>query len=402
MHVPKQVLVALLLVSSCTCERGERPTQIGAPDTTAPRGSETEGRSEGVGPSPTEAPSKSLPRGEPVRLATRQDCGIWADNSVWCWSRRCAPDEMCTPVQLDFPAPPPGVQVRDVIRSGLHDCVLLDDGEVRFPERNHGQATLCRPDVLGQYRIADFVYSPSETCVLTREGEVSCWSLPALRTWEQNPDVVLSIEPRRVIDEVTRIDGLGTFCVVRRDRSVWCWGHNGYGQLGDGTFQDRHFPRKVEKLPPAANVAIGSAHVCAVTTDGAVYCWGNNTSGQLGIGRAPSAGHYPHEENVNPHDRPRPVRVQDLPGVSQLIVTGYYSCALGEDRSIYCWGGGPEHATPERLGGPPAAQLVRSSSAACLLTSDGQTYCWGGAGSGLRAASEVPKRVHWAGMPPSR
>jgi alpha-tubulin suppressor-like RCC1 family protein len=76
-------------------------------------------------------------------------------------------------------------------------------------------------------------------------------------------------------------------CAVGTDHSVYCWGSNGFGQLGDGTTTQRTTPSLVVANLSFVSVGLGSAHSCGLTTQGQVYCWGNGRYGQLGLG-APS------------------------------------------------------------------------------------------------------------------
>ena len=64
---------------------------------------------------------------------------------------------------------------------------------------------------------------------------------------------------------------------------VWCWGKNSFGQLGDGTEENRQSPVRVRDLGGGAvQVATGQSHSCAVRDNGRVFCWGSNLDGQLG------------------------------------------------------------------------------------------------------------------------
>ncbi len=90
---------------------------------------------------------------------------------------------------------------------------------------------------------------------------------------------------------VVAIDAGGGFtrghtCVVMMNGSVKCWGNNTYGQLGDGTTEQRLTPVDVVGLSSGvAAVSVSDlSHTCALTTDGCVVCWGNNQYGTLGRG----------------------------------------------------------------------------------------------------------------------
>lgn len=71
------------------------------------------------------------------------------------------------------------------------------------------------------------------------------------------------------------------------DGSVWAWGNNQYGQIGDGTTTARQMPVMVIAPPMAsetgvASIAVGANHSLAVLADGTLLAWGNNKNGQLG------------------------------------------------------------------------------------------------------------------------
>ena len=64
-------------------------------------------------------------------------------------------------------------------------------------------------------------------------------------------------------------------CAVKTDGTVWCWGLNTSGQLGDGTTTNRNRPVQVSGLTGVADVDNQSDYACALKTIGTVVCWGN-------------------------------------------------------------------------------------------------------------------------------
>ncbi|WP_236644489.1 hypothetical protein [Sorangium cellulosum] len=121
-------------------------------------------------------------------------------------------------------------------------------------------------------------------------------------------------------------------CAALSDGSVWCWGRNTWGNLGDGTQQqDRPIPRQVvglggEAATVATSISSARSHTCAVLTDGAVACWGAGNSGQLGDGEAMNAL--------------SPVRAKELAGATQVAVGGSHTCAVTTSHDLWCWGEG--------------------------------------------------------------
>ena len=72
--------------------------------------------------------------------------------------------------------------------------------------------------------------------------------------------------------------------VLKNNGTVWTWGFNQYGQLGDGSTNNRSAPYPVDTLKNVTSIASGGDHTVVLKSDGTVWAWGSNNSGQLGDG----------------------------------------------------------------------------------------------------------------------
>ena len=70
---------------------------------------------------------------------------------------------------------------------------------------------------------------------------------------------------------------------IKSDGTLWTWGYNNFGNLGDGTYTDKKIPTQIGTAT-WQSVALGSTHTLAIKSDGTLWGWGNNAFGQLGMG----------------------------------------------------------------------------------------------------------------------
>ncbi|MGE5549702.1 MAG: RCC1 domain-containing protein [Bacteroidota bacterium] len=111
---------------------------------------------------------------------------------------------------------------------------------------------------------------------------------------------------------------------LKKDGTVWTWGSNYFGQLGDGTTRDRFKPGKVPGLSGVTAIASGATHCLALKKDGTVWAWGSNNFGQLGDGT--NSG------------RAKPVRVKDLAHAAAIASGALHALALQKDGTVWAWG----------------------------------------------------------------
>src|SRR5664280_1169219 len=79
------------------------------------------------------------------------------------------------------------------------------------------------------------------------------------------------------------VTGYAHTCALAPSGQAYCWGLNGYGQLGDNSTTDRSTPVAVQQGGVTfTSITGGGWHTCGLTGAGAAWCWGYNGNGQLG------------------------------------------------------------------------------------------------------------------------
>jgi alpha-tubulin suppressor-like RCC1 family protein len=106
--------------------------------------------------------------------------------------------------------------------------------------------------------------------------------------------------------------------------TVWAWGYNANGQLGDGSTTTRSIPTWVSSITGVTAIAAGDNSTYALKTDGTVWAWGANSSGQLGDGTQT--------------DRVSPVTVSGLTNVIAIAAGKSHAIALKGDGTVWTWG----------------------------------------------------------------
>ncbi|NOU67511.1 hypothetical protein GC096_26060 [Paenibacillus sp. LMG 31461] len=117
----------------------------------------------------------------------------------------------------------------------------------------------------------------------------------------------------------------GSTFAIKKDGTLWAWGKNTLGILGDGTTTDRKEPVQVKNLTGISQVSAGDKHIIALKNDGTVWAWGKNDYCQLGNSNC-SLGQL------------IPVQIPNLNGVVSISARGLHSIAVKSDGTVWTWG----------------------------------------------------------------
>lgn len=160
--------------------------------------------------------------------------------------------------------------------------------------------------------------------------------------------------------------------VLKENGTVWAWGDNTYGQLGDGTLTQRGIPKQVAGLENIIYINAGAASAFAVNRNGELYAWGDNRLGQLGDGTYVQ--------------KTKPVRISALEDVKEVSAGYYHTAALKTDGTVYFWGNPKLSASsrkdelvldPIQINISEIIGISSGKSHIAALSQNGEVYTWG-------------------------
>lgn len=134
------------------------------------------------------------------------------------------------------------------------------------------------------------------------------------------------------------VSGMGSTMVLKSDGTLWGWGTNDYGLLGDGTTATRSSPTKVLVLDNVADFETGSAHAIARKTDGSIWLWGYGGVGQIGDASNSTKLMPTKVYGVQPFSSGSILKL--AVGSGSAYTNGTMSAVVRDDGTVWTWGGG--------------------------------------------------------------
>ncbi len=269
--------------------------------------------------------------------------------------------------------------VQQIAAGWGHTCALVTSGKVYCwgaRELNGSDHDAASPLLVsGLPKTKAISAGLTNTCAIDLTDRAWCWGANWKETFEQKSLVHSHIpNPVEGIAAATQIAiGYSHVCaIVKTDGSVWCWGSNGVGELGEGSTVDHGQPVRAGSIMAATSIAAGVANTCAALADGDLYCWGRDTQRGKGI----------IVKSLTP------VKVDRLNNVTKVVNGRNFFCALAATGEIFCFGSniflqlgnkdvGRQYAPPIRSRVPAATDIAANIFSACAVLKTKRVSCWG-------------------------
>jgi alpha-tubulin suppressor-like RCC1 family protein len=191
--------------------------------------------------------------------------------------------------------------------------------------------------------------------------------------------------------------GAGHSLALKSDGTLWAWGNNSHGQVGDGTKEDKTIPVRIGNDTKWVAIAAGREHSLALKSDGTLWAWGNNSHGQLGDGTKA--------------DKSIPVRIGKGTKWSAIEAGDLHSVGLQSDNTLTLWAWGNnsdgqlgdgtkvDKTAPVQIGKDAAwARVSAGAFHTVALQKDMTLWAWGNnshgqLGDGTTKGKAAPVRI---------
>ena len=340
----------------------------------------------------------------------------WGDNSFGKLGNGTNNDSSDTPVQVSLPNLPSGVTITNIASGEFFSLTLASNGTVwawgdnTFDELGNGTNTDSNIPVQvslpSGVTITNIAAGAEFSLALASNGTVWAWGdntfdeLGNGTNTNSNIPVQVSLPNGVTITNIA--GGVSYSLALASNGTVWAWGDNTAGELGNGTNTDSNIPVQVS-LPSGVtitNIACGVFFGLALASNGAVWAWGNNYYGQLGNG-------------TNVFDSNIPVQVSLPSGVTitNIAAGSEDNLALASNGTVWAWGDNScgelgngtntSSDTPVQVALPSRVAITNIAEGfldSLALASNGMVWDWGynyygQLGNGTNTSSNIPVQV---------
>jgi alpha-tubulin suppressor-like RCC1 family protein len=264
------------------------------------------------------------------------------DGTVWAWGANGSGQlgngtttSSSTPVQVS------GLTGVTAISAGYtYSLALKSDGTVwAWGENGNGQLGDGNPiaystnystapiQVVGLTGVTAIAGGYLHSLALKGDGTVWAWGHSPLGNGGVDSSTPVQASVLTGITAIATGGGAGSgdySLALKGDGTLWAWGSNWTGQLGDGSITDRPTAVQVSGLTGVSAIVAGDRHSLALKSDGTVWAWGSNNSGRLGDGTTT--------------DSHVPILVSGLTGITAIAAGEFHSLAIKGNVTVWAWG----------------------------------------------------------------
>ena len=385
----------------------------------------------GGSPTSTTPVAVTLPSGvtsfTEVAASHSHNCAIGNNNRTYCWGAntfgQLGEDSFTNRTTPTLVTMPDGVSIINQLALGFrHTCGVGDDNKTycwgynadyQVGDGTTENKTKPTPVTMpsGVSYISQLSVGDYHSCGIGNNNTLYCWGSNA--EGQLGDGVLESASTPNAVHKPSGVSHFTSFsagykhnCAVGNNNQTYCWGLNGYGQIGDGTTTNR--PALTAVTMPSgvsyfSQTMGGRRHSCGISNNNKLYCWGGNSYGQLGDGATADSG------TPVPVDTPTlitkaavtcPIELDDscslVPTMTKISVGAYHSCGIDNDGTAWCWGRGTGGAigngsiadagVPTEVNKPSGVssyqKIVASFGFTCAHADNNQIYCWGAGGNG--------------------
>lgn len=302
-------------------------------------GSELTGGSPGLGGEPELGPG---PVGVSLNVdaGDRHTCAV-VDGSLYCWGENSSGalglgdvDARLTPTRVGSEEDWDKVETGNGFSCGLRSGLVWCWGSGSSGQLGAGQfsSSLVPREVPLEIQARDVAVGHDHACAILTDDRLFCWGNNAEGQLAQSdpwsgPGVNSAVPLEVGQGSFYRVMSLGQghTCGIQLDGSLWCWGRNAGGELGQGaaSADQTRTPGQTGSDEDWTAVSSGQGHTCGIRA-GELYCWGENHSGQLGV----DVADYTDD----------PTLVPTSGEVEAVEVDTFHTCALLTGGEVWCVG----------------------------------------------------------------
>ena len=350
-----------------------------------------------------------------ISAGSTHTCGIKEDKTLWCWGLnedfQCGAEKTyrnkLNEVKINGES-----KKWDFISSGIqYSCAISEDkflwcwGNNVYGQIGNFEKTTVSGFIKRSLPVKitnnKWVYVASEsyvTCAIKNDDTLWCWGLKScgqigeevnteccwgdkscneyydIRVSEDYQSSELIIFPKQILqDKWKSVSLVMHTCGIKEDNTLWCWGDNTYGQLGNGTLAHSSYPIKVgEDTYKSVSIGAGYPYTCAIKSDDTLWCWGDNSNGELGDGTT--------------EGKSVPVKISNDKW-NLVSANNKFACGIKEDNSLWCWGNNElsrlgdgtknRRLKPVKIGKGRWKSVSTGSFHSCGIKDNNSLWCWG-------------------------